>query len=738
MAVTVLSLTLLAGVVAGEALGWPFLVEPLQRQLSARLQRQISLAPTPSTTTQPGATLRFIGGLRLQTPQLEIAAPAWSAAPRLLRADDVTLALRYVDLWRAWHGEPLRIDQLQAATLDAVLERCADGRVSWQFGPARTPDEATTKPLPLPSFGQLRVAAGTVRHVDTLLALDATFKLSLVDPVPAPPHAVASSAGASSVAATSAANSAANNAVNNAANSAAESAAAGPSASVLQVSGRGSFRQMPLTLDLHATGVMPWANDQAQSPALPLKLQARIGRTALDFDGTALDLLHLGGLSGRFRLSGPSLAAVGDPLGVTLPSTAPFRASGGIIRQGTIWRVVVDDASVGASRLDGAFSYDTGRSRPLLAGRLGGSRLLLADLGPMLGTTSAVAAVKLPAPAAPAAAATPSAPASPAVLSAQAEAAAVPVPLPASTRGPGKLLPSRQFDLAALRSMDANVLIDLRELDLNTTKLEPLRPLRAHLVLSDGLLRLQDLDARAAQGRLRGELQLDGRGNTALWTTRLQWDAVMLERWIQPPAAGPVPAYVSGRLAGQANLAGQGRSTAEILASLSGQLRTELHGGAVSHLAIEAAGLDLAQALGLLIKGDDMLPVHCALADLVAERGVLRPRVMVLDTSDSVIWVDGTLSLASEAIDLRAVVSPKDFSPLALRSPLLVQGSLAEPRISVEKGPVARKLAVATLLALFNPLAALIPLLDTGEARPGGSAGDGCKALLARRPAAGR
>ena len=580
VAVAALGLTLLAGVVAGEALGWPFLVEPLQRQLSTRLQRQISLTPDPPAAAQPGATLRFIGGLRLQTPQLVVAAPAWSAAPRLLRANDVTLALRYVDLWRAWRGQPLRIDRLQAGTLDAVLERDADGRVSWQFGPTRTPDDAAAKPLPLPNFGQLRVAAGTVRHVDALLALDATFKLSLGEPMAPAPPAVASSVAdnsaatnASNSASNSAANKTANKTVNKAANSASNSAsnsatdnaAAGPAASVLQVSGRGSLRQMPFTLDLHAAGVMPWAGDLTQSPALPLKLRARIGRAALDFDGTALDLLHLGGLSGRFRLSGPSLAAVGDPLGVTLPSTAPFRANGGIVRQGSIWRVVVDEASVGASRLDGAFSYDTGRSRPLLQGRLGGSRLLLADLGPVVGTTSAVAAVKLPTANASAEPSAPTSPTSPTSPAAQAEAAAAPVPLPASTRGPGKLLPGRQFDLAALRAMDANVLIDLRELDLNTTKLEPLRPLRAHLVLTDGLLRLQDLDARAAQGRLRGELQLDGRGNTALWTTRLQWDGVMLERWIQPPASGPVPAYVSGRLKGQAKLAGQGRDRKSVV-----------------------------------------------------------------------------------------------------------------------------------------------------------------------------
>jgi len=43
---------------------------------------------------------------------------------------------------------------------------------------------------------------------------------------------------------------------------------------------------------------------------------------------------------------------------------------------------------------------------------------------------------------------------------------------------------------------------------------------------------------------------------------------------------------------------GQGRSTADILASLKGDVRTELHGGCVSHLAVEEAGIDIAESLG--------------------------------------------------------------------------------------------------------------------------------------------
>ena len=706
-AVAAVGLSLLAVIAAGEALGWPFLVAPLQRLLSNRLERQLSLESDPQAAPGPAAKVYFVGGLRLETPKLEVAAPAWSSAPHLLRAREVRLALRYVDLWRAWGGQPLRIESLSANTLDAQLERLADRRVSWQFGVQPAAADAATRPVPLPTFGRLRVNSGTVHHVDAMLAIDAHFALSLVDPAATPLASGTSASGA---------------------------AAAGTAdASVLQVNARGSFRQQPIKLDLHAAGVMPWASDETQSVALPLRLQATVGRASLAFEGSAQDLLHLRGLSGQFRLSGPSLAAVGDPLGVTLPTTAAFRTAGEIVQEDKVWRVRIDQATVGASRLNGTFSYETGRGRPLLVGRLGGSRLLLADLGPVVGTTTAVAAATSAASAASAASA-------PMPLDA-AKAVVVAVALPASTRGPGRVLPNRPFDLAALRTMDANVLIDLREVDLNTQRLEPLRPLRARLVLADGVLKLQEIDARAAQGRLRGELQLDGRGAAALWTSSLRWDAVQLERWIHQTRAGAKPAYVTGRLEGQATLAGQGRSTAEILASLSGTVRTELRAGAISHLAIEAAGLDLAQSLGLLIKGDAMLPVHCALADLVVERGVLRPRMMVIDTSDSTVWLDGTVSLASEQIELRAVVSPKDFSPLTLRTPLRVHGSLADPEISVSKGPMARKLAASFLLALVNPLAALIPLIDTGETgatRSTDRGAGGCQALRAKRDVAGR
>ena len=737
----------LAGLGLGEWLGWPMLEAPLQQALSQRLRREITLSPPATGVAALGKggaprpadnrpfSVRFLGGIRLFAPQLQIAAPAWASQPSLVQARALELDLRYVDLWRAWRGEPMRIQGVQADQLDAELERQADGRVSWQFNPdAPPPDPAA--PLPaLPVVGQVRIKQGQVHLLDALRKLELRAQLSLSDSrlgdvvgtgasgVPAPP--------ASAVAAP---------------------AVAQATRSVLRLTGTGQFRGLPLTLALTASDALPWVQDPAQAlaqaqavpVAAPLTLSVRVGQARLNFEGSATDALHLGGLTGRFSLQGPSLAAVGDPLGVTLPTTAAFHAAGRLSRQGADWRVLFDEATVGASRLNGAFVYSGDRAVPLLAGRLGGSRLLLKDLGPALGLAPAAGAA---APAVGAAAPDLVVASGPRVTARAASAPAAgamakrAVPLPATAgpalpaRRPGKVLPNRPFDLASLRMMDAQVLIDIAEVDLNTHWLEPLQPLHTRLELSGGVLTLHDLDARTAQGRLAGQLSLDGRGAKALWTAALRWDGVKLERWLHLTRVDGQPPWVSGRLGGRARLAGEGRSTAEILASLHGTFNTELSAGSVSHLAVEAAGLDLAQALGVMVVGDNSLPVGCAVADLVADRGVFRPRVMVLDTTDSAIWVDGTLSLATETMDLRAVVSPKDFSPLSLRSPLRVSGSFAHPGVSLDSSRMAPRLAAAAVLALINPLAALLPLLDPGDAEAAAQVMGSCRKLMQRQPA---
>jgi len=652
---------------ACETLGWPFLADPMQRWLSSTLDRRVSLAIDGHTPAS--VSVHLLGGIRLDAPAIDIAAPAWSHAPYMLRARDAVMELRYADVWRAHRGEPLRIHRVDAAELDGEIERLADGRASWQFGRKPRPD-IEAHPFEAPLFDQLSVARGTLRYRDDPVALRLAARFSLTESSDASGRAVEAAVASAARAA---------------------STPAPAVASGLRLAATGQYRDKPIVVSLRSPGVLPWIARSAHPAPVPVMLDASVGASKLVFRGTATDVLRLGGLTGRFDLHGPSLAAVGEPLGLTLPTTAPFHAVGGVVKDGSTWRAIIDDIAVGASRLSGAFSYEAGRPVPLLAGRLTGRRLLLADLGPAVGAATST-----------------------------------------MVNDHARKLPQGRFDLSSLRAMDANVLVDIAHVDMGNGELEAMAPLHAHLQLSRGVLSLSDVDARTAQGRVAGNLRLDGRGDKALWRADLRWGGVRVERWIHPARANLAAPVLTGQLEGRAHLTGQGQSAAEILGSLDGNVHMQLHDARATHRAVEAVGADFVDLIGSLFRGDDPLTLQCAVADITATRGVLRPRVMVIDTSASAIWADGSALLADETLDLRAVVAPWDFSPLALRTPIQLRGSFADPKLMLRREPMARRVGAAGALTLLNPLVAMLAFIDPGDADEVRRATSGCHGLMQR------
>ena len=638
---------LVAAFIACEMAGWPFLARPLEHLLAKVMQREVRLGDEQGG----GTRIHLFGSLRIDTPGLRIGAPDWSREPYFVDAGEISLSLPYSALLQLRGGRTLQVRSLDIGRLSVRAERDAEARASWQFGePSGKPKAAGRGAIP--EFGRLQVRAGDVTYDDVPLDLhiDASVR------------------------------------TDEGGDAARRDAAAAPGG--LKVELKGHYRKTPLAGRLESSGALALVARGAQ--AVPVRLELDAGRMSLRFAGTASDPLSLGGLTGVFKASGPSLAAVGEPLHVTLPSTGAFSLDGRLRKDGLLWNIVVDRAVVGSSRLSGAFQYDRRPAVPTLNGDLESTLLLLADLAPTVG-------------AAPAGKTTES--------------------------SSGRRLPQREFDLPSLRAMNASVRIDIRQLDLGTAYARPFSPVRGLLVLKEGVLTIDQLDAATADGRVRGMVRLDGTAKPARFETDLRLDGIDLARWLVLPRKGSRPPYLTGRLDGSIKLKGAGNSTAALLGSADGRLRASVHDGSVSHLVVEAAGIDLAQGLGMLVKGDDALPMSCAVADFGVKDGVLRPNAVIVDTRDSTISVDGKVSLADERLDLRAVVSPKDFSPLALRTPVLLRGSFAKPQVTLEAAPIARKVAGSVLLGLINPLAALIPFIDTGEGRKESS---GCRELAAR------
>ena len=164
-------------------------------------------------------------------------------------------------------------------------------------------------------------------------------------------------------------------------------------------------------------------------------------------------------------------------------------------------------------------------------------------------------------------------------------------------------------------------------------------------------------------------------------------------------------------------------------------VRSDLYsqGGNVSNLMMEFAGADIAEIIKFWVGGDKKVQLRCAVASFKVDNGVASTNTLIVDTDDTYIGGTGQVSFRDETFDLKLTPLPKDFSILALRGPLKVAGTFENPDFGLEKGPLARKIGASVLLGLLNPLAAILPLIETG---PGKDAP--CAQLVANVEAAAR
>lgn len=684
MGLAVLLAMLLIAIGVCEWLGWPFLRRPAEQWLSQKLDRQVRFDGDEDNTAWQ---LRLIGHLRLRTHSLTISGPSWSTlGGPMLQAQDASLTLRYSDLLALRHeGQALQVKALRAGELSMKLERDVEGRASWQFGKQPSSDTQVRKRPNIDGirFDLLEVSKGTVLVDDKIQQLSLLGRFALRETWTTP------EAAASAVRAASAAASGTRLAVDfgervagqpKGASAPADDARPGEGARYgVTAQAEGHWRDLPIKANLQTGSALPWMSSDPDAPAVPVTLRGNIGKAQLSFDGLVRDLLVSQGLSGQYTLAGPSLAAVGEPLGVTLPTTPAFAMKGKLTRDGSRWTTAVSQATIGKSHLNGEFVYDKkADGLPTLTGELRGRELWLADLGPAVGVPAEPGAPKV-------------------------------------KKAPTRVLPDKQFDLPSLRAMNANVNVKLARFESGTAILQAAEPLNARIVLQDGVLELRDIDARVARGQVAGNMKLDGRGPQAKWQARLRVGGVHLEQWLNLERKNG-QRWVTGLMGGRIALDGEGKSTAELLASADGRMVLYWTDGTISHLIVEAAGIDIAQGLGMLVRGDEPLAVYCGVADLRVKDGVVTPRPMVIDTKDSVVLVDGGMSLATERLALTAKVDPKDKSPLTLRTPLNIQGTLGDPQLSLQKAPLLRKLLPAAVLGVaVAPLAAIVPLIDLGE-----------------------
>ncbi len=443
-------------------------------------------------------------------------------------------------------------------------------------------------------------------------------------------------------------------------------------------SAHGHYKNLPLKAAGSGGPVLALRDERTP---YALKIDATVGRTRVRADGAITSLLKFSAVDLRLALSGDDLQQLYPLLGIAFPATRAYATEGHLLHSGTTWRYEKFSGRVGASDIAGTLQVATGGKRPALTAELVSKLLDLKDLGPMIGSRPANVAPVAGQPA-------------------------------KSASARGRVLPDLPFKTDRWDTVDADVKLSAKT--IRHAKELPLEDLVTHLSLRDSVLTLDPLNFGMAGGQLNAVIALDGRKDPIQAHAKVRARKILLGKLFPTVELNKTSI---GQINGEFDLAGQGNSVGRMLASSNGKVGLVVAGGEISKMMMEKVGLHLWEILELKVTGDRQIKLRCAVADFDVRQGVMHTDALVFDTEVTTIIGTGSIDLGQEKLDLTLNQKTKNTSPFALRSPIHVRGSFAQPEVGVDQGRVAARALGAIALGLVNPLLTLIPLIDAGPGK---------------------
>lgn len=416
--------------------------------------------------------------------------------------------------------------------------------------------------------------------------------------------------------------------------------------------GEGTLEEKPIAVDFSGGSFRELKESDAP---YPLSLTVDFGKTRMKVAGTMQDPIAVEGTDLKLSLQGPDLAEVFPLLGVPAPPTPPYKLSGQLLRQGDVWAFRKFVGTIGDSDIAGTVKIDYGPERPNLEADLVSKLLDFDDLGPLVGATPDTAGDEA--------------------------ASAEQKKLAAETEAKDNLFPDLPLNLDKLKVMDMDVTLNAGK--VRSESYLAVTSLKGRVKIENGKAVLEPLELGLARGLVSGRIELDAKPQPASVAADLRLSQLDLATFFQQT---PYFDATDGRIDGHVALAGHGRSLADVMGSADGDLRLAMRGGSISWLLVELIGLDLGQALILYVTEDNQIPINCTAGKLDFADGVATFAPVVVDTSDSVLYFSGETDLKAQTVLMQVEADAKDFSLLDIDMPLLVEGKIRDPKVTLGKG----------------------------------------------------
>lgn len=444
---------------------------------------------------------------------------------------------------------------------------------------------------------------------------------------------------------------------------------------------KGTYDGQPITGSFQGGALLSLRD---KSNPYPVDLHVANGSTKVSLVGTIQQPMSFGGASLKLSMSGQNLANLYKLTAIPLPSTPPYSLTGDLTYSKETVRFHDFHGKIGSSDLEGDLdeTHPLTNGRPLITANLTSHHVDLADLAGFVGGT-------------------------PGTTTTPGQNAATREKVEKAKASP-YVLPHTPINLPKLKMANFEVHYKGQEIiDKNV----PLDNVVVWLSIKDGRITLHPLNFAVGSGTIASNVDLDPVDHVLHTHADIDFRRIPLSRLM----AATKSFAGSGTLGGSAHLVATGNSVAAMLAHGNGRLQLFLvHGGKVSALLADLAGLQVGDAILSALGIPNKTTINCLVSDFVLTDGKMDTKAFLISTPAVNILGSGSVNMRNEKLDLAMSTQATHFSIGSLSTPIDIHGTMKSPSVMPQPVPLAARAGAAVGLGVLFPPLALLPTIRLG------------------------
>lgn len=462
--------------------------------------------------------------------------------------------------------------------------------------------------------------------------------------------------------------------------------------SPLRVEFKGACNDIPLEFE-GTLGPIHALADSKQ--AWPLDLTIKAAGTIVSVEGSIKDVMNLKDMTVAVHVEGRSIPEVARLLPMSdVPDLGPFKIGLGLSDVAPkTYKISNLKVAFGDSDLKGSAELSLAKKRPRFTATLSSQNL---DLRPVLSQTGLISGPK--------------------------------EPVGKSKKKHDKILPTDHLPLDVLKYADARLKFNARAFLLPRLAINDLT---FNMVLDEGHLMVERLEATIGGGTLDAQIDLNVQGKDAMLQAELQINQLDLDRMLKKLGLEDV---AEGEVDIQVDVKSRGNSVSAIMAGLNGKFSFIIGQGQIYNKYIHILGSIFSQTLPRLLnpflEATEYTQTNCIVSGFAVKDGLARSTALMFDSEDMTVLSKGEVNFTSEELNFSIKPVPKEgarkkkikrsISLSTLAKQFRLSGTLADPSIEVDTRRASKTFGKGVGAALVGPAAVIAVLFTskTGEKAP--------------------